>query len=163
MRIGITGSPGTGKTSIAKQLAQFYECKTLNEREFALKTRIGEFDTETNELEVPLDKLRSELGKLLGKENNIIVEGHLICEVKADFDLIIVLRCHPEVLEARLEARGYKAEKVQDNVFCEGIEYCKKHALRNYPKKKVFEVENRKSIKETMSAIIREIEKRRPK
>ena len=160
MKIGITGSPGVGKTTITKFISEHYNLKNFNEKEFALEQGIGEFDKEENELVVPLDKLEEKLNEFLEKEENVAVEGHLLCEIKAKFDFIVVLRCHPEILEARLEERGYKAEKIQDNVFCEGIDYCKKHASRNYSKKKVIEVETRKSIKETLETIIKEIKKR---
>jgi len=160
MRLGITGTPGVGKTTISKKIGEYYKLKALNERVFALDKGIGSFDTEENELVVPLDKLQEKLRELLKNEENVIVEGHMLCEIKLDFDYLVLIRCHPELLETRLEAKGYKAEKIQDNVFCEGIEYCKKHALRNYSKEKIIEVESRKSIKETSDAIINEIEKR---
>ncbi|MFH1391399.1 MAG: AAA family ATPase [Candidatus Diapherotrites archaeon] len=160
MKIGITGSPGVGKTSVSKLLGQAFKAKVLNEKEFALKEGIGEFDTTENELVVPLNKLKTKLNKFLKKEKNIVIEGHMLCEIKADFDYLVLIKCDPEILEMRLEERGYKAEKIQDNVFCEGIDYCKKHSLRNYSKKKVIVVENRKSIKETTNAIILKIEKR---
>ncbi|HLC79865.1 MAG TPA: adenylate kinase family protein [archaeon] len=158
MRIAITGTPGVGKTAVAKRLSQFYNWTVLNEREFALREGIGEFDSDTNELVVPLEKLQKSLNKFLAKQQNAIIEGHLICEIKAKFDLVVVLRLNPERLEFRLEQRGYGPEKIQDNVFCEGIDYCLKHAKRNYPKIKVFELENRKTIKDTTDLIIREIE-----
>lgn len=163
MKIGITGTPGIGKTSVSKQLAEFYKTKPLNEKEFALKEGIGSFDVDENELVVPLPLLEEKLNKFLKKKRNVVVEGHLLCEIKAKFDYLVLLKCDPELLELRLEERGYKAEKIQDNVFCEGIEYCKKHALRNYPKKNIIEVENRKNIKETTNTIIREIEKKEQK
>ncbi|MCR4369506.1 MAG: AAA family ATPase [archaeon] len=159
MKIGITGTPGVGKTAVSLELAKYYKLSALNEKEFALSKGIGEFDAQENELVVPLPKLE----RALNKEKSGIFEGHLLCEIKADFDYLVLLRCHPELLETRLEARGYKAEKVQDNVFCEGIEYCKKHALRNYARGKIIEIESRKSIKETTNAIINELEKRKQK
>ena len=160
MRICITGTPGTGKTTIAKQLGGIINHKVLNEREFALAQGIGEYDTQENELVVPLEKLESRLNKLLAKEKNIIVEGHMLCETKCKFDLVIVLRVHPERLAARLELRGYKDEKIQDNVFVEGIDYCKKHALRNYAKSMVLEAENKQTIKETTALLLNEIASR---
>ena len=160
MKLGITGTPGTGKTSISKKLAEHFKCKLLNEKEFALQERIGEFDTEENELVVPLEKLEEKLNKFIEKTKNIIIEGHLLCEIKANFDFLILLKCNPEILESRLEQRGYKAEKIQDNVFCEGIDYCKKHSKRNYSKEKIIEIESRKSLKETTDAIITELIKR---
>jgi len=154
MRIIITGSPGTGKTSAAKALGKKIGHRIVNEKQFAIEKKIGKWDREEDELVVPLVPFGRELNKLLAKEKKIIIEGHMLCELKLRADFVVLLRVHPELLEARLESRGYSAEKVQDNVFCEGIDYCKKHVARNYPREKVVEVRGRKTIKETMENII---------
>ncbi|GAF97006.1 unnamed protein product, partial [marine sediment metagenome] len=120
----------------------------------------GQYDHEGGELSVPLAALRKECAKLLSRNKDIILEGHLLCEIRMPADLAVVLQVHPEILEARLEAKGYKAEKLQDNVFCEGIDYCLKHALRKYGKGKVIGVRNEKGIKETLSKILTELEER---
>lgn len=167
MRICITGTPGVGKTALAKRLGELLKYAVINEKEFALRERIvggkkTEFGPETNELAVPLEKLEARLKKFLAEEKDVIFEGHMLCEVKAPFDLVVVLRLSPpERLEYRLESRGYSQEKIQDNVFCEGIGYCLKHALRNYGKKRVFEADNRKTIKGTTDLILREVFLRR--
>ncbi len=160
MRIMVTGSPGVGKTRIAKALGKSLKCRVVNEKEFAVEQAIGKWDSQNEELVVPLGKLQKALNQVLGREKNLIVEGHLLCETKLKVDAVVVLRLHPELLQARLEGGGYIAEKIQDNVFCEGIDYCKKHILRRYPEKKVLEVECKKTIKETTNHIIRELEKR---
>jgi adenylate kinase len=160
MLIGLTGTPGVGKSSIAKELGEFFGCKVINEKEFSVAEGIVEFDKETNEFIVPLDKLEKRLRKFIKNEKNLIVEGHLICETKLPLDFMVVIQCNPEILELRLQARGYSEEKIQDNVFCEGIDYCKKHAKRLYSAEKLIFCQNRKSIKETALSIILEIEKR---
>ncbi|MBN2066925.1 MAG: AAA family ATPase [Candidatus Diapherotrites archaeon] len=160
MRIIITGSPGTGKTTVAKALGKSTGHKVLNEKQFAMEKGIGKWDAEENELVIPLQAFASEVNKLLERESKVILEGHLLCELRLKADFVVVIRVHPEVLEARLEGRGYKADKVQDNVFCEGIDYCKKHALRNYGNEKVVEVQCGKSIKETKGNIIRGLKER---
>ncbi len=160
MKLLITGSPGVGKTSVSKMLAEKLGCKSLNEKEFSLEKRIGEFDVDENELVVDVKKLEQELKKFLKKEKNIVLEGHLLCETKIPIDFAILIRTDPEMLESRLESRGYTAEKIQDNVFCEGIDYCKKHIERRYPKKEIIEVTSKKTIKETTEHILKEIEQR---
>ena len=159
MRIMITGSPGVGKTSISKALGKSLKFKVINEKEFAVEQGIGKWDSTSEELVVPLGKLQKALNLVLGKEKDLIVEGHLLCETKLKIDAVIVLRLHPELLQARLGERSYNAEKIQDNVFCEGIDYCKKHVLRRYPEKKVLEVDCKKTIKETTTHIIKELKK----
>src|SRR3989338_4084720 len=138
MRIIFTGSPGTGKTAVAKLLGKRLKCKVLNEHDFCMGKGIGKF--EHSELVVPLGKFQKALNAELKKHKSIIVEGHLLCEIKLKADAVVLLRLHPELLEARLERRGYNAEKIQDNVFCEGIDYCKKHLSRNYRRSRIIEV-----------------------
>ena len=161
MKLMITGTPGTGKTDISKVLAKVLKLELINEKQFALKKGIGEWDTLENELEIPIKKLERELNLELMHKKNVIVEGHLLCETKLKVDYAILLRIHPEVLETRLESRGYSMPKVQDNVFAEGIDYCKKHLEKIYPKSKIIEVNASKSVKETAKEIISELEKRK--
>lgn len=155
MRILITGSPGTGKTAVAKLLGKRLKCKVLNEHDFCMRKGIGKF--EHSELVVPLGKLQKALNAELKKHKNIIVEGHLLCEIRLKVDAAVLLRLHPELLEARLERRGYNAEKIQDNVFCEGIDYCRKHLHRNYSKEKIIEVPAHGTAKETANTIIKKL------
>jgi len=154
MRIIITGSPGVGKTAAAKALGKRLHCLVFNEKQFALEKKIGKWDSKEDELVIPLQAFAKEANKLFSKERKVILEGHLLCELRLKADFVVLIRLHPELLEARLEARGYSAEKVQDNVFCEGIDYCKKHLLRNYSEKKLVEIQSGKSIKETLDRII---------
>lgn len=155
MRIIVTGSPGVGKTAVSKALGKRLHCRVVNEKQFALEKGIGKWDAEENELVISLQSFGRALNGMLAREKNVVLEGHLLCELKLRTDFVVLVRLHPELLEARLESRGYGAEKVQDNVFCEGIDYCKKHVLRNYSREKVVEVQCGKSIKETLVRIIK--------
>ena len=158
MRILITGSPGTGKTAVAKLLGKRLKCKVLNEHDFCMGKGIGKF--EGSELIVPLGKLGKALNVELKKRKSIIVEGHLLCEIKLGVDAAVLLRLHPELLEARLERRGYTAEKIQDNVFCEGIDYCKKHLYRNCRRSRVIEVSAHGSARETANIILNKLKEK---
>lgn len=157
MRVLFTGSPGAGKTTYAKWLAKKIKADYINEKQFALENKIGRFDED--ELEIPLKELQKKLKEKLKGKKKYVLDGHLLCEIKVPVDLVIVVRMHPEMLEGILEKRGYHVDKIQDNVFCEGIDYCLKHAKRNY-KGKVVEVRNEESIKAVKGAILKELEKK---
>ena len=160
MKLAIMGTPGVGKTSVAKALGNTLKYEVLNEKQFALERGIGKWDSEEDELVVPLGKLKNALNLMLKTEENVIIEGHMLCEIALDVDFIILITLDPELLEERFRFRQYRAEKIQDNVFCEGIDYCKKHVSRKYPKKKIIEVKSQKSIKETLHIILKEFKER---
>ena len=131
MNIAISGTPGTGKTTLAKFFEEKFGFKVVNEKEFALSEGIGIFN-EQDELEIPIKEFEKRANAFLSKNKKVLFEGHLLCEMKLNVDKFIVLTLDPEKLQLRLEQRNYSIEKIMDNVFCEGIEYCKKHAMRNY-------------------------------
>ena len=134
MKLAISGSPGTGKTTFAKALGKELNLEVINEKAFALKNGIGTFN-EQDELEIPIKEFEDKLNNFLNEKDDVIIEGHTLCEAKLQVDKFIIITLNPEKLQLRLELRDYSAEKVMDNLFCEGIEYCKKHAMRNYKKK----------------------------
>ena len=154
MKIVLTGTPGTGKTAIAKILSEKYRIPVINEKNFAFSHRIGEFNEE-GELEIPIKEMKEALNEKLKGMENIILEGHLLCEMKLEVDLCIVITMNPDLLELRLEERNYNEVKKLDNVFSVGIQYCLKHAKRNY--KNVVEVANNKGLKELEDNIVKEL------
>ncbi|MDD4250565.1 MAG: AAA family ATPase [Candidatus ainarchaeum sp.] len=139
MNLLVTGTPGVGKTVISKMLAQKFNLKYVNEKDFALKNSIGSFNDE-NELEIPIKEFERLANEFLKENKNVVFDGHTLCEMKLNVDKVILLRVNPDDLELRLENRGYSTEKCWDNLFCEGIDYCKKHVLKNYSKSKLIEI-----------------------
>ena len=116
MKILITGTPGCGKTTLAKGLAKKLKFECINEKDFALKNSIGEFNEE-NELEIPIKLFEKKMNNFLKTKKNIIIEGHTLCEMKLLVDLVILIKIDPEELQLRLEQRNYADLKIMDNVF----------------------------------------------
>ena len=119
MMIAITGTPGTGKTSVATELRSLgYEVLDINEfikEKGLLKERDEDRDTfcvDVDSLDLLLDEYRS--------KDMIFIEGHFSHSVECD--MIIVLRCSPDVLEKRLRERGYSDAKIKENVQAEIID-----------------------------------------
>jgi adenylate kinase len=156
MRLLITGTPGTGKTTLAKKLGKLIKCAVINEKDFALKNSIGSFNDE-NELEIPLEEFEKKANAYLKENDNVIFEGHTMCEMKIKVDKAIVIKMDPEQLEMRLEQRSYSMEKIMDNVFCEGINYCKKQLLKNFKETDIIEVISQAQANTTLALVVSEL------
>ena len=110
----ITGSPGTGKTTLSKQLStERFDCFTVEQ----IATQLGCIEHQDGDLVIATDLLSN--WKYEG-DKVAIIEGHLShhCTVNA----LIILRCHPDELNTRLSKRGgYDATKIKNNIEWEMI------------------------------------------
>lgn len=113
MMCGITGTPGTGKSSVARILA------ARGHRVVHLSETFGEYiigrDEERETLIVDEERWAADFPRVEG-----FVEGHLAHLLPCD--LVFVLRCRPDVLRSRLEKRGYRPEKIGENVEAEALD-----------------------------------------
>ena len=116
MRYALTGTPGTGKTSVSKVLRdRGYD--VLDMTQYIKDNDLREdYDAERDTYDVDVDRLND----LLLDRKDCIFEGHLSHFL--DVDMIIVLRCHPDTLAQRLRARGYSDSKVRENVEAEVLD-----------------------------------------
>ena len=134
MLIALTGTPGTGKTSVAKVLEGEYRVIYLKEYREAWMYWDGERDSYVIDLEVLRERVMKE-----DKDEKIIVEGHYSHEMPVD--MVIVLRCHPCELERRLKKRDYREEKIKENVEAEAMSLITSEAIIYHGKDNVFEVD----------------------
>jgi len=104
---------------------------------------------------VNIKGLQRELEKRIRVSGNktVILEGHLLCEIKIRGAVALVLRSHLKPLEKRLRARKYKGSKLMDNLVSEALDYCGTIAEKNYTK--VFEIigTERQMLGQAMSII----------
>ena len=110
MMIALSGTPGTGKTSVAQVLQKrgipvTYASDTVN------PYRIGA-DPERDTDIIDDERWVSEFAPVEG-----IIEGHMTHLLPAD--RIVILRCLPDILNDRLSRRGYSEEKIHENVEAE--------------------------------------------
>jgi adenylate kinase len=78
-------------------------------------------------------------------------------------ELAILLRCAPEVLEARLAARGYSEAKIRENVAAEVLGVVAAEAIKAFGVDKVSEHDTtNRSVEETVDEIIDVIQGRDP-
>lgn len=132
MWVAITGTPATGKTTVARLLreqghfvldiaAWARDQGLVVARDEAAEADVVDEDALADRWEEtfpPCDDLR-------------FVEGHLSHFVPVD--VTVVLRARPSALEARLRARGYPEAKVRENVEAEWLGVVTGEALEASP------------------------------
>ncbi len=119
MRIIITGTPGTGKTSVSKRLHELIKLPVIHLNEVIIKEKIyKEYDNDRETYIVDMDKME----KFCKRLDDVIIEGHLSHYCMKDNDIIIVLRANPLALKKRLRQRKYNEKKVMENVEAEVID-----------------------------------------
>ncbi|MBK00377.1 MAG: hypothetical protein CMB48_05430 [Euryarchaeota archaeon] len=116
LRIAVTGTPGSGKTSFCNY-GNINSIKVLD-----LAKRYDGVVEESLSPELSLIDVDS-LNEILTEEwekppeSNLFIDGHLSHNLPVDS--VILLRCRPDVLESRLKNRNWSEEKIVENVECE--------------------------------------------
>ena len=134
MRVAVTGTPGTGKTTAVKRLDTDFDVVHLNDlvRNAGLST--GE-DDERGSLIADLDALEARFD---GRDD-VLVESHLAHHL--DVERVVVLRCRPERLENRLIARGEREAKARENAEAEALDLILSEAVDAHGLDAVYEVD----------------------
>mgnify|MGYP006284893721 FL=1 len=152
VKIALTGTPGTGKTTIAEKLAD-EDFEVLDLTAFFDEKDIGE--QVNGEREIRIEQMTEELQKQDFKEDTVI-EGHLSHHFQVD--LCLVLRCRPDVLEERLSGREYSDRKIEENIEAEKLDIILSEAVQN--QETVVEVDTtEKSVEETVEGILEKIDR----
>lgn len=133
--IVITGVPGTGKTTLADSLGRMlvdaeivHVTKVVNDGKlFTSYSSDGAKIVDMRGLSTRLNRIIQE-----SRKATIILESHLLCDMKIRGAVAIVLREHLPVIRRRLEKRRYGKEKLNADLISEATDYCGIRAERNY-------------------------------
>ncbi len=133
MIIVVTGSPATGKSTLAKQLAEElgFEHIDLNRVIEERGWHEGR-DEKRDTLVVDETTLTRRVKALVKPKKDYIIDSHLSHFISSKIvDVCIVCTCELKELKKRLEKRGYAAEKVRENLDAEIFETCRLEAEEN--------------------------------
>jgi adenylate kinase len=121
MIISLTGTPGTGKTTVCNILDQYYgyDIIDLNQLVVDENLNFGK-DEESDSLIADIEKLGSRVQEILNPDADSIIEGHFSHFLPAD--VVIVLRTEPLVLKERLAKRKYSDQKIKENADAEALD-----------------------------------------
>jgi adenylate kinase len=134
MLIGLTGTPGTGKTSVSTFLEEKRHWKVIHLNDLIKEKHLyTEIDEKRDSVIADMELIREYLEETVeDREKEVtLLESHLSHYIA---DIVIVLRLYPPELEMRLRTRGYSEEKIKENfeaealdvILVEAFDWCKK-------------------------------------
>lgn len=149
MRVAVTGTPGTGKTTATDLVESDLRVVHLND--LVKSERLyTEVDEARDSVVADLQAVRDYLDDV----DDVVVDSHLAHLV--DVDRVVVLRCHPDVLRDRLRDRGEPAAKADENAEAEALDVVLSEAVQIHGLECVYEID---TTDRTPGEVAREIER----
>lgn len=152
--VAITGTPGTGKTTVSKELAKRLGWINLNlNKEIVRRKLYSGYDTERKSYIADMRCVSAFVKGFVARKDGVIVDGHLSHNLPSDVpDLVVVLRCKPSVLKSRLERKRWPKLKVKENVEAEEVGIIAWEARHNH--KNVLELDATRASPSLLAARI---------
>ena len=140
MIIGLTGTPGTGKTTIARFLEE-KDVRIVYIKELAESHDFIESYDETRKSSIiDVDAVDKYLNSSFSSDEQVIIESHL-AHLLSIVDQVMVLRCHPQTLRNRLLKRNWTWQKIRENLEAEMLDVILCEAVDEHGIKKVSEID----------------------
>jgi len=153
MSLVITGTPGVGKHTIAKEIGKILNLPIIDINEIAKKFNLLEKNDETNDVDV------TKLEKILKKEikQESVIVGHLAPYVLSSSQIskVIVLRKNPYDLITVYKKRNYSKEKIKDNIGSEVLGIILYDSISRLGKKKTLQIDvTNKTVNDSVKKVI---------
>ncbi len=140
MRIAVTGTPGTGKTTATSLLES--RPGTGGDLEVINLGDIIESEGLYTSIDEDRDSKIADLEAIdawLDGRTDIVLESHLAHHFHAD--RVAVLRCHPRELKSRLLDRGESEQKARENAESEALDVILVEAVERHGLESVYEID----------------------
>jgi len=134
VRVAVTGTPGTGKTTATDRLETDLDVVHLND---VIKSE--GFSTGTDEERGSLVADMDALEDWLDGREDVLVESHLAHNFEAD--RVVVLRAHPDTVVERLRERGDSDAKAYENAESEALDVVLSEAVHRHGTETVYEID----------------------
>ena len=129
----ISGTPGTGKSTLAKLISQKTDFKILDFKKILRENKLNEnYDFKRKCYMVDTKKLDKTLIKIIkNSKNPLIIESHLSHFLPRKYvNLCIITKCDLIILKKRLVKRKYDSFKIKENLEAEIFNVCLDEAKR---------------------------------
>ena len=155
MIITVSGTPGTGKTTLAKKLALKLKYKYVDVKRLISLHKISEgFDRKRRCYVVDTKKLNKLLVSKIKENKNLIIDSHLSHYLDKKYvDLCLITKCDLKELEKRLKRRRYNKAKIRENLDSEIFNICEIEAREKGHKMLIIDTTNGIKIKEVLKKI----------
>lgn len=137
----ITGTPGTGKSTLSSEISDLSSLEWINISEIAKANNwFEEYDANLACHVLDDDKVIEELEEKM-QEGGKIVDYHG-CDLFPEewFDIVFVLTTDNTLLYDRLKRRGYNGKKLENNIQCEIFQTLLDEARNAYKENIVYQL-----------------------
>lgn len=141
--IAITGTPGTGKTTLAEKVTKNLNFELIDLNKFISKRNIYETDEKGTKIVDPKELQDTFQDILENQDQDLIVDGLLSYLLSSDqIDYIVVLRTNPNILRERLNKRDdFSKEKIKENVESEALGTVTSESIERHGVENIFEID----------------------
>ncbi|MBI5393159.1 AAA family ATPase [Candidatus Woesearchaeota archaeon] len=147
----ITGTPCTGKSTLAKELSKYLPAKLLDVNQVINKHKMKEsYDKLRDTYIIDTKKLNKVLIGYITQEKKakthyLIIESHLSHYLPSKYvSLCIITACDLKILQSRLKKRNYNQAKVRENLDAEIFEIIHHEAKQSH--RKISRIDTTKGI-----------------
>lgn len=144
----VSGTPGTGKTRVAKLVSGNSNFKYININKLIKLNKIfNSYDKKRKCYVIDIKKLNKSLIKLItNSKENLILDSHLSHFLPKKYvNLCIITKCSIKKLKTRLKKRRYNKLKLKENIESEIFNVCLIEAKEN--NHKILVIDTTKGVK----------------
>ena len=162
MIICITGIPGSGKSTIAKELAKRINAELIDLSKFIEENKLyEEYDEAYQTYIVDEKKIFEKLDEYIKNiSKDIIIDGNF-SHLYDKCDILIVIRADPNIIYNRLKERNYPYHKIFENIWAMNLEVIEDEIEEEKKEYYIFYNNNKEDINNIVEEIIKIIEKKK--
>jgi adenylate kinase len=150
MRVAVTGTPGTGKSTATERVDTDLDVLHLNEIITDEGLTTG-YDEQRDSAIADLDAVAA----YLDGRDDILCESHLAHEF--DADRVVVLRCHPSDIERRLAQRDESDASIAENTQSEALDVILTATVDRHGAENVYEIDTTDRDPDAVAAAIESV------